>query len=407
MITTFYPPYNFGGDGIFVYRLSNELARQGHMVHILHCIDSYQLFQKDSWGEYPNHPNITVHPLKTRLGFLSPLLTQQTGYAFLKRNRIKSLIAENNFDVIHYHNTSLIGLEVLTYGTSLKFYTMHEHWLVCPMSTLWKYGKAICKKRDCIQCQILGRRPIQWWRYSGMMKKSLSHIDMFISPSTFAKRKHHELGLNVPITHIPHFLSTSEKNEYNAFQCSRPYFLFVGRLEKIKGLQNLIVLFRKYKECDLLVAGDGGYADALGNLAADVRNVKFLGRCAYEVLQSLYRKALAVIIPSVGYEVFGLAVIEAFAMRAPVIVNNTGALPELVGQSGGGFIYNTDEELVEQMEKIRLNPDLRQSLGDKGYRAYRAYWSESHHSNQYYKLIREVAAQKNLASRAIEALHHE
>jgi hypothetical protein len=30
MISTFYPPYNFGGDGIFVHQLSNELARRGH-----------------------------------------------------------------------------------------------------------------------------------------------------------------------------------------------------------------------------------------------------------------------------------------------------------------------------------------------------------------------------------------
>jgi hypothetical protein len=32
MITIFYPPYNFGGDGVFVHRLSNELARRGHHV---------------------------------------------------------------------------------------------------------------------------------------------------------------------------------------------------------------------------------------------------------------------------------------------------------------------------------------------------------------------------------------
>src|SRR6185503_12688951 len=43
MITTFYPPYNFGGDGIFVYRLSNALAKLGHHVEVVHCQDSYLL----------------------------------------------------------------------------------------------------------------------------------------------------------------------------------------------------------------------------------------------------------------------------------------------------------------------------------------------------------------------------
>jgi hypothetical protein len=42
MITTFYPPYNFGGDGIFVRQLSNELALRGHRVDVIHCIDAYR-----------------------------------------------------------------------------------------------------------------------------------------------------------------------------------------------------------------------------------------------------------------------------------------------------------------------------------------------------------------------------
>jgi hypothetical protein len=35
MVTTFYPPYNFGGDGIYVHALSNELARRGQ-VDVIH-----------------------------------------------------------------------------------------------------------------------------------------------------------------------------------------------------------------------------------------------------------------------------------------------------------------------------------------------------------------------------------
>jgi hypothetical protein len=46
MITTFYPPYNFGGDGIFAYRLSNELAVQGHQVDVIHCKDAYTLLAR-------------------------------------------------------------------------------------------------------------------------------------------------------------------------------------------------------------------------------------------------------------------------------------------------------------------------------------------------------------------------
>ena len=43
MVTTFYPPYAFGGDGVFVQQLSNELAKRGHQVEVIHCRDAYNL----------------------------------------------------------------------------------------------------------------------------------------------------------------------------------------------------------------------------------------------------------------------------------------------------------------------------------------------------------------------------
>lgn len=409
MVTTFYPPYNFGGDGIYIYRLSNELAKRGHEVDIVHCIDAYKVLEKkEPTEEYTNHKNITVYSLRSRVGLLSPLLTQQTGYSFFKRGKIKALIAKNKYDVIHYHNMSLIGLEALTFGDAIKFYTMHEHWLVCPMHVLWKYNREACTSRNCIRCQIVGKRPVQWWRYTGFMKKKVTHVDIFISPSLFTKRKHQEYGLTAPITHLPYFLPMSptqhQSPENLSFQSKRPYFLFVGRLEKIKGVQHLIPIFRKYHQCDLLVAGDGEYASTLKDLAKDVSNIQFLGRLSYQDLQDLYRNTLAVIVSSICYEVFGIIMIEAFAHRTPVIVNNLGALPEVVQQSGGGLIYHTDDELIEHMERFRLNPQLRDKLGNNGYQAYRKYWTEAYHIHRYYQLIKDVAQKKQMTNPAFDAL---
>src|SRR5919197_3565942 len=133
MVTTFYPPYNFGGDGMYIYRLTNELARRGHQIDVLHCEDAYTLLEKTGpKGNFPNHPNVRVQRLKSKAGFLSPLLTQQTGIPFFK-NEIKKNLEANQYDVIHYHNMSLIGITALSYGSAIKLYTTHEHWLVCPM----------------------------------------------------------------------------------------------------------------------------------------------------------------------------------------------------------------------------------------------------------------------------------
>jgi hypothetical protein len=46
MITTFYPPYAFGGDGVYVQQLSNELAKRGHQVEVVHCRDTYNVLAR-------------------------------------------------------------------------------------------------------------------------------------------------------------------------------------------------------------------------------------------------------------------------------------------------------------------------------------------------------------------------
>lgn len=387
MVTTFYPPYSFGGDAMYIYRLSNELARRGHFVDVFHCEDAFTLLQKTgASGDFPNHPNVKVIKLKSRAGFLSPFLTQQTGVPFFKRE-LKNALENNNYDVIHYHNMSLIGITALSYGKAVKLYTTHEHWLVCPMHVLWKFDREICAKKECVRCQLAGKRPPQLWRHTGLLEENLKHIDCFISPSRFTLQKHLDDGLKIPIKHIPYFLPTPPETSDSAEISQRPYFLFVGRLEKIKGAQNLIPIFKVNQNYDLLIAGDGEYKTELVKLADNSPNIKFLGKLEQNQLRNLYRQATAVIVPSICYETFGIITIEAFAMKTPVIVNNLGALPEPVEDSGGGFIYNNENELVEAMKKLAENPVLRDEMGNKGYAAFLKYWNEAAHLKQYFDLI--------------------
>lgn len=222
----------------------------------------------------------------------------------------------------------------------------------------------------------------------------LSQVDCFISPSRFTLQKHLEMGLEIPITHIPYFLPTPSVED-NLPGClperKRPYFLFVGRLEKIKGVQNLIPVFKKTPHYDLLIAGDGEYRKELEKLAEGVPNVKFLGKIEQNQLRGLYRRAIAVIVPSICLETFGIIIIEAFSMKTPVIVNNLGALPEVVRDSeGGGFIYNNPQELTVSMMKLAENPELRVKLGNQGYQAFVRYWNEDAHLARYFGLIERL-----------------
>jgi glycosyltransferase involved in cell wall biosynthesis len=394
MITTFYPPYSYGGDGVQVYRLSNGLARRGHKVHIIHCIDSYTLMKGNSpKGNFPGHPLITIHSLKSPVGLLSPFLTQQTGRPFFKSGKIEKILSEIPFDVIHYHNMSLIGPAAMRIGAGIKLYTMHEHWLFCPMHVLWKFGREVCIKPSCFTCQLKGGKPPQWWRYSNLLFDSLKHIDCFISPSRYIMEKHLEAGLNIPIRFIPHFLPSYEEIEEDKIAPqsphNRPYFLYVGRLEAIKGIERLISIFKHYKNADLLIAGDGSLEAHLKRMAEGSPHIHLLGRLPYQRLVPYYRHAISVIVPSLCPEVFGLIVIEAFRERSPVIVHALGSLTEIVNESRGGLAYKTDQELIESMEKVRLSDSLRRELGERGYCAYKRLWSEDAHMEQYLSLIEE------------------
>lgn len=397
MITTFYPPYNFGGDGVFVRQLSNELAERGHRVEVIHCIDSYRMLAKgEPPGSYNDHPNVRVHGLESKFGFLSPLATQQTGFPLFKSAQIKRIL-EKGFDVIHFHNVSLVGgPKILEYGEGIKLYTMHEYWLVCPTHVLFRFNRAPCTEPHCLPCTLTYKRPPQLWRYSGLLEAAVKHVDVFIAPSQFIKDIHRQRGLDIPIVRLPNFvpcmdtaLPTAEETNSVSEQ---PFFLFVGRLEKLKGLQTVIPVFQRYRKAMLLVAGKGDYESELRRLAGGDTNIRFLGHLSQARLQSLYRQAAAVVVPSICFEIAPLVAFEAFRQKTPVVIRNIGGMPEIIEESGGGFAYDTEEELIASMDLLLAKPSYRDEPGTRGYEAYKLNWTPEAHLKRYFDLIHEIAA---------------
>lgn len=396
MITTFYPPHNFGGDGIAIQRLARALVRRGHHVEVIHDVDAWRLL---SSGPEPSLPDdddgVVVHRLESDLGSLSPLLTHQTGRPVVHGARIRGILEDGEFDVINYHNVSLVGGPgVLSLGNAAKLYTAHEHWLVCPTHVLWRHDREPCTGRECFRCLAHHRRPPQAWRYTGFLERQLDHVDVFIARSDFSRRKHARFGFSREMEVLPYFLPDLGEEDVEQAGPSphpphpRPYFLFVGRLEKIKGLQDVIPAFRTYEGADLLVAGDGEYGDELRSLASDVPRVRFLGRVASDELPRYYRNALGLIVPSLCYETFGIILIEAFREGAPVIARRRGPFPEIVAEAGAGELFGDREELVAALDRIQGDADRRREVGRRARRSFQERWSESAVVPRYLDLSR-------------------
>ena len=395
IVTTFYPPYNFGGDGQYVRRLAHALAARGHEIEIIHESDAFRLLSNKAEPEPVEEPEgVTIHRLKSAMPAISCLATQQFGAPLVQGRRIKEILSRN-FDVIHYHNVSLVGGPgVLRLGEAVKLYTAHEHWLVCPMHILWKDNREPCNKKACISCSLKHRRPPQLWRYTPLLKHAGRHVDAFLALSEFSAQKHKEYGFPFPMRVTGSFLpaaplATPPENQ------TKPYFLLVGRLEAIKGFQDVIPVFDGSTPADLLIAGEGNFGAELRELTKDRPSVKFLGTQTPEQLRALYRGARALIAPSRCYEVFPLVLLEAFQQETPAIARDLGPYPEIIRTSKGGALFRDERSLRQAISEFIKEDGPRDAMGLQARSAFDALWSEDVALKNYVDLVEELKTRKS------------
>lgn len=405
-VTTFYPPHNFGGDGIGVQRWARALVRRGHDVTVLYDSDCFETLSDKPAAAADPSDGVHVRRVRTGLGPLSLLLTHQLGRPVLNASAIRRAMGEQRFDVIHYHNISMVGGPgVLGVGTGLKLYTAWEHWLVCPTHVLWRHGRERCSGRECVRCTLRYHRPPQLWRYGQFFERQLQHVDGFIALSEFSRRMHRQFGFEHDMEVIPGFLPDDAGAPVIAGPAPhpRPYFFFAGRLEVIKGLDDILPAFRDYPDADLLIAGDGDHRRELERIAGGSPRIKFLGRLRSDELERYYAHALATIVPSVGYETFGFVVIEAFRRGSPVLARRVGPLPELVDQCGGGATFETAAELLVALRRMQYDPAWRRSLAARAREGFEQRWSESAVVPRYFDLIERLSSRASSRERALIA----
>jgi D-inositol-3-phosphate glycosyltransferase len=165
-----------------------------------------------------------------------------------------------------------------------------------------------------------------------------------------------------------------------------PVLLWVGRLEKLKGVEILIEAASQLAERDftlLIVGGDERAHTLRTELAAQAAeagigaNVRFIGAVPHAALPTYYRAADICVVPSY-YESFGLVAVEAMASGTPVVASRVGGLISTVTDGVSGYLipWRCPEPFAEKLEVLLNNPDLRAKFGRAARQSAERYrWS--------------------------------
>ena len=135
--------------------------------------------------------------------------------------------------------------------------------------------------------------------------------------------------------------------------------MFVGQLEKHKGIQWLIDFWRRNNIVhELFVVGGG--SPELTNLPT---NVKLLGKKIGQELNTIFTQIDFLIMPSLCYENSPTVIPLAYQNATPVIVANIGGAGELVKQNETGYLFESgdNDSLMEALKQV-------DSLGDEEYK---------------------------------------
>lgn len=345
MTCSFYPPYHVGGDATHVEYLSKELAQRGHEVHVVHSLDAYRVKRSGSLPPEPaEQKNLFIHTVKSPIRTMDPLVTYAFGHSFWVGRKFSQIVKEVQPDIVHHHNLSLLGYGLLKKRADyLSLYTAHDYWLVCPTNNLFKNQKEVCVEKSCYSCTLKSKRIPQLWRSYKNFKSAVKNIDLLISPSEYVRKRLLQ-EITLPSITLPNFVPPAPSNVSSVDYGN--YFLFLGMLEKHKGILNLLELFKEQRRnlnARLVIAGGGSLSSYIQEYIKKnslSKDVLFLGFVDNSTKYSLYANALAVVIPSIWPENAPLVALESLSVGTPVITSNQGGLPEIIEKVNGKLVFD-------------------------------------------------------------------
>ena len=344
-----------GGMNIYVLELSRELANAGHSVDIFtRREDAAPRIERLA-------PNLRL--IRIDAGPSQPLEKDEMP-AFVPDfvNGVRSLIEETEgaYDVVHSHywQSGLAGREIaegLNVPHVMMFHTLGEvknRARTSEMESSQRIDgeRALVASADVVMTASSHERELLQ-RYYGADARRLETIPCGVDLDLF------------------HPLDTAQSRRELGFDAEAPILIWVGRLEKLKGVDILIQALAQLDERDftlVLVGGDDRAAEFKEDLRSQAAeagiadNIRFAGAVPHDRLPLYYSAADVCVVPSY-YESFGLVAVEAMACGTPVVASRVGGLVSTVTDGVTGYLipWRCPEPFAEKLEVILNNPELR------------------------------------------------
>lgn len=308
--------------------------------------------------------------------------------------------------IIHFHNK--ISPSIIDAAKARNIPVIHrisDFQYMCPNALFYNEKKGICE--DCLKGHALScvknKCVMNSTVYSAIKlfaKKlhDLLHvtkkIDAFVVPSSFTLQKLNRYGIPMEkLHHIPTFFNLKQENPEVTYE---PYFLFVGRLEKQKGLMTLLKAFVKTGySLKIIGFSNDGYEDELkAFLDGKKHRIEFLGKMSFAEMEPYLKSCLCTLVPSEWYDNFPNVILESFAYKKAVIATDIGSLPELVvdGKTGCLFKYADVDDLALKTELVFDDVSVAKTMGENAFDAIKEKYSPEAHYAQLVSLFNKVIA---------------
>lgn len=346
-------------------------------------------------------------------------------YSFKARRLVSRLLDRYSVDLVHIHDmhrqmspSILLEFQRRRIPTVM---TIYNYKMICPSFLMMANNKPCeaCDGREYVNAMKIKCVKGSFPRSALIFLEAYFHhkildiyknIDIFISPSVFVKRKHEEMGFKKEIIHLPYPLDiydfqkslshvkTNNMGEKNTF-------IYFGRFEPEKGLFTLVdalgILSRAQsgKQIKVKIIGEGSIEE---ELMARVKRegltgVTFSGFLKGENLYREVMECMAVVLPSEWYEIYGIVVMETFALGKPVIGARMGGIPEMVKDHETGLTFESGNsaDLSEKIKYLLENPHKAAEMGRNARKfAEKAFDIENYYA-KLMEIYRKVISQKS------------